>query len=300
MKNPNILIVTNSINRSLNLVERSLRYSILQNYSELKIFFIDQNASSLNLSPEISNFKNFVHHKISAKSVSMARNSFSIPIDTDWIIFCDDDGYMKENYISTFFDIINKNPNLEIIAGSIVRDDNLEFYSPRHKIGGSLKHFKNTKLLMGSNFAVKAQTFKKLSGFDESFGAGAFWGSGEETDFAWKAYFENIPMEFFPELIVYHIKPYAGDFYDSIKKAWRYGRGKGALVSKWLIFNTKLIVLYELFEMLLIPFIQIFLSLLKLKLLDIPIYFTVLFSRFFGLLEYIHRNVLIDSNKNES
>ncbi len=300
VKSPKILIVTNSINRSIDLVERSLNASLKQNYENLKVFFVDQNSTPLKLNEFISQNNNFLHIKTEAKAVSKARNSFQIPKDTDWIIFCDDDGYMKEDYLSKFISIIKSNPQLEIIAGSIVRDDNFEFYSPRHKIGGSLKKFKNTKLLMGSNFAVKKDTFILLSGFDESFGAGAFWGSGEETDFAWKAFFKNIPMEFFPELVVYHIKPYAGDFIDSIKKAWRYGRGKGALVAKWLIFNSKLKVLYELIEMQFIPLIQILISIIKFKFLDIPIYIAVFFSRIFGLLEYIHLNVLLDSKKNES
>ncbi len=275
----NFTIVTNSYQRDLILVERSLRASLSQNPSATSVIFIDQNAKRLKLSEDLVSNKNLQHLMVEANCVSKARNSFPIPENTDWLLFCDDDGYPAPNYIKTF---------LEIIAGSIVRDDNGEFYTPRHKIGGSLKNFRHTKLLMGSNFACKAQTFKRLGGFDEMFGAGSYWGSGEETDFAWKAYFAKVPMEYFPQLIVYHIKPYAGDFQHSLNKAFYYGVGKGALVAKWLFKNKKPIVLFEAVEMIIVPFLQIMMSLLLFRWKMTRIYFSTIKGRITGLIRYLN------------
>jgi len=288
----NIVIVTNSYHRDQTLVERSLLASLNQDPPVMNVLFIDQNEPTLQLNLAISQDARLIHLPINASSVSKARNSFVIPEKTDWLIFCDDDGYLHPSYIKRFLNIIEQHPELKILAGSIIRDDNHEFYSPRHKVGGSLKNFRHSKLLMGSNFIVKPSTFEELQRFDDDFGAGAYWGSGEETDFAWKAYFSKIPMDFFPELIVYHIKPYAGDYEHSKQKALSYGIGKGALVGKWLIREHKLLVLFELVEMLCIPMAQMFISLIKVDFKMANIYLKSIEGRCLGFYRYFRRNFL--------
>jgi hypothetical protein len=281
-----IIIVTNSYKRDLHLVERSLEHSLNHKDKIQKVIFIDQNEFKLQISSGVACQEKLEHLHILTNCVSTARNSFEIPENTDWIIFCDDDGYLDDQYITKFNEIISNDNKLEIIAGSIKRDDTLDFYTPRHKLGGNLNNFRHTKLLMGSNFAVKAKTFKELGGFDELFGAGSYWGSGEETDFCWKAYFANIPMEYRPELIVYHIKPYAGSFRHSTSKAFRYGVGKGALVSKWLFNKKKIVVLFELAEMIIVPLAQALINLIKLKPHASIINISSIIGRVFGMLKY--------------
>jgi GT2 family glycosyltransferase len=134
---------------------------------------------------------------------------------------------------------------------------------------------------MGSNLVVKKSTFEKLGRFDEQFGAGSYWGSSEETDFAWKAYFQKAPMEYFPELVVYHIRPYAEALWPSMKKAFRYGKGKGALVVKWLKKGEP-IVLLEFGEMFLIPWIQFLRGLLTFQFSLIPINLWAMIGRGWG------------------
>ncbi len=259
-----IAIVSNSYGRDKNLVERSLRSSLNQTPGADQVIFIDQNTPPLEIDPLISSHARLTHFKIPVSGVSKARNSFPVPMEADWLLFCDDDGYLMPNYLEKFISITQKHPDLQIIAGSIVRDDNGDFYSPRHRIGGDLMKFQNTKLLMGSNFAIRPSTFLKLGKFSENFGVGSYWGSSEETDFAWKAFFNHIPMAYFPELKVLHIKPYAGTFFHSCNKAYRYGVGKGAMVSKW-IMKGKIWPLLELFEMLCLPFAQILYNLVRLN-----------------------------------
>lgn len=282
----NIAIVTNSFHRELSLVERSLEHSLKHAAEVSQVIFIDQNDEKLNLKEEIKNHPKLNHLHIKVKCVSEARNSFEIPTDCDWLIFCDDDGYIAEDYMTNFKSYLSQNPHLEIIAGSIIRDDNFKAYSPRHDIGGDLQNFRHTKLLMGSNFAVKAKTFKNLGGFDEMFGAGSYWGSGEETDFCWHAYFEKVPMQFNYDMKVYHVKPYAGDFEHSKKKAFQYGIGKGALVSKWLLQKKKLVVTYELAEMIFIPLAQSLVNALKFNFKQSIINFYTIAGRIKGLLKY--------------
>ncbi|HRN27610.1 MAG: hypothetical protein IT276_17255 [Ignavibacteriaceae bacterium] len=286
----NYIAVVNTINRPQYFVERCLKKILNQKIKPLKVFLIDQNRIGLTLSTETLNHPLLERKKVNFKSVSAARNSVVIPEDADWIFFCDDDGYPCENYSELLDSIIIKNPTLQILAGSIVREDTKEFYSLRHKKGGSLKKFRNTKNLMGSNFVIKAAAFDFLERFDENFGVGAYWGSSEETDFCWKAFFNNIPMEFFPELKVYHVPPFNESIRSGFKKSFRYGIGKGALVYKWLIRKRKIIVIYEFIEMLIMPFFLSLLSIVKLKPQLIATNFAALAGRLTGFIKAIFIN----------
>jgi GT2 family glycosyltransferase len=281
----NYIIVTNTYHRPTNLVERCVRASLNQKIKPQKVILINQNEVPIKLSEDISSNPLFEIQITNTRSVSSARNSLKIPEGIEWIVFCDDDGYLCPGYTEKLNQITNKN-DLEIIAGSIVRDDNSNYYSLRHKKGGSLRYFRNTKNLMGSNFIIKAKVFDDLGRFDEDFGAGSYWGSSEETDFCWKAYFAGKKMEFFPELIVYHVPPFNESLRDGFKKAFQYGVGKGAMVSKWLFYKRKIKVLYELAEMVVVPLLQFFHGLFTFKIGLMLNNFATLSGRFFGMIKY--------------
>lgn len=284
------IAAVNTINRSKALVERCLNSLLSQKVKPIKVILIDQNEIKLELSEIIKSNPIFSHIQEKTKSVSSARNSLQIPQEAEWIFFCDDDGYADENYSEILNDLIIKNPEIEILAGSIVREDNFEFYSLRHKKAGSLKKFRNTKNLMGSNFVIKVSTFDKLNRFDENFGVGSYWGSSEETDFCWKAYFQKIPMEFFPQLKVYHLPPFNLSIKIGFGKAFRYGIGKGALVYKWLIKKRKLIVIYEFVEMLIVPFVVSLIGIIKLKPQLVVTNFASISGRLYGFIKAIFSN----------
>jgi GT2 family glycosyltransferase len=280
-------IAINTYSRPPYLVERCLRASLNQKIPPEKIILIDQNVKALNLPEDLSANSSIIRTRTTKKAVSAARNTLVIPEGTEWIFFCDDDGFPCDDYSEKLKKIILENPTLEILAGSIVREDNKEYYSLRHKKAGSLKNFRNTKNLMGSNFVIKAKVFDELGRFDENFGAGSHWGSSEETDFCWKAYFSGKNMEFFQELIVYHVPPFNESAENGFNKSFKYGVGKGALVSKWLFKKKKIKVLYELIEMITVPFIQSFRGLVTLKFGLIATNFAALIGRIYGMFKYI-------------
>lgn len=249
-----IAIITNTIRRPLELVSKSVHASLSQNES-VSVILMDQNQSYLNFPDTIKTNPRFKHMHCQVPSVSMARNRAEYSVDSDWLVFCDDDGYLEPGYLEKLSQLVESYPEIEIFAGAIKRIDNLDFYSKRHALGGDMKWFMNTKLLMGSNFVIKRSVFEELGKFDEKFGAGAPFGSSEETDLAWNAFFHHKKMRYSPELVVFHVPPFSGDTGSEIKKAFRYGVGKGALVRKWLGAG-KVLVLIELFEMFLIPLIK--------------------------------------------
>lgn len=263
-----------------------MRASLNQKISPQKIILIDQNSNELDLPEDILRNPLVQKTKTNHKSVSAARNTVKIPEDIEWLFFCDDDGFPCDDYSEKLKKIILENPAFDILAGSIVREDNKEFYTLRHNKAGSLKYFRNTKNLMGSNFVIRTKVFEELGRFDENFGAGSRWGSSEETDFCWKAFFAEKNMDFFPELIVYHVPPFNESFNEGFSKAFRYGVGKGALVSKWLFKKKKIKVAYELIEMFTVPFVQTIRGLFTLKFGLIATNFAALSGRVYGMIKY--------------
>jgi GT2 family glycosyltransferase len=283
----NFVTVINTYKRPVELVVRSLNASLNQKILPQKIILIDQNTAGLNLPENILSNPLIIRTRTSYKSVSAARNTIVIPENVEWIFFCDDDGFPCDDYSEKLEKIIFENPALEILAGSIVREDNNKFYTLRHSKGGSLKNFRNTKNLMGSNFVIKANVFDELGRFDENFGAGSLWGSSEETDFCWKAFFSEKNMEYFPELIVYHVPPFNESYKEGFSKAFKYGVGKGALVAKWLFKKKKFKVIYEFLEMITVPFIQSIRGLFTLKFGLIATNFAALMGRIYGMFKYM-------------
>ena len=275
-----VAVITNSIRRNVSLVEKSLRASLGQpGVSE--VIFVDQNETPLNLPADLNSTKLKTHH-IQVPSVSKARNLAIYPL-VDWLIFCDDDGYMAPDYLMHFQKLCSQFPDVDIFCGSIKRIDTGDYYSKRHAIGGDMRYFWNTKLLMGSNFCVKRAVFEKLGKFDEAFGAGAKFGSSEETDFAWNAFFNGFNMLYAPELVVFHVPPFTGSIESEVEKAFRYGQGKGALVAKWLFSRKKLLVIFELAEMLTYPILRSLLDLLRFDFNRIRINFSTWHGRVSGL-----------------
>ncbi len=256
----NYIIAVNTYNRSLNLVMRCLNSCLKQEIEPIKIVLIDQNDTPLRIPKEIISNERIEIIKVNKKSISEARNSISIPDGTDWIFFCDDDGFPDDNYSIVFNNILNENPNLDLFGGVYLREDNKEYYNSRQKLKGGIKSFVDTKKIMGSNLIIRTNIFDELGRFSPDFGVGAFWGAGEETDLVWSAYFKKKRINFFHELIIYHPPVLSRSLYGEMEKSYKYGMGKAGLVAKWLFKKGKLIVLYELFEMLALPVITIFLG----------------------------------------
>ena len=276
-----ITIITNTIRRPLDLVEKSLNSSLSQG-DAISVILVDQNEEPLKLSKTITENPSFSRQGVRSGSVSSARNQAIIPQECKWIIFCDDDGFLEEGYLTKLRACIERYPEISIFAGSIKRTDTGDFYSKRHAVGGDMQYFWNLKLLMGSNFCVRREVFEELGKFDENFGAGARFGSSEETDFAWKAWFHGEKMRFSPELVVFHVPPFSGAPDFEMQKAYRYGFGKGALVRKW-IGKGYLSPVFELLEMLLLPILQLLILLLIGRISEARIRISSLRGRVMGL-----------------
>jgi GT2 family glycosyltransferase len=79
----------------------------------------------------------------------------------------------------------------------------------------------------GGNFAARTDLLRKLGGYDERLGAGAWAGAGEDLDLIHRALRSGATIRYAPEVLVFHARASAGR-----RRSTRssYGRGAGAFI----------------------------------------------------------------------
>lgn len=281
--------VLNSIRRSPEIVFRGLRSFFKQNPPPRKVFFVDQNAVKMELPEDLARDPRLVHHHGPVPSVGLARNMVPQDPGVEWLVFCDDDGFLADDYVEKLVGILEKNPHLELVVGPYINETDGEFYSVRHSIGGRLDTVFGSKLLLGSNISIRTSTFNRIGRYDPRFGPGSSWPSSDETDLCWRAIAAKVPMLYSPEIRVFHPPPHSADTKEAVSKAYRYGKGKGALVAKWMFERPHLLGFWEFVEMNAVPVLNMARGMLRLELRQIPIQSAVLAGRYRGFFEFIVR-----------
>lgn len=94
--------------------------------------------------------------------------------------------------------------------------------------------------ILGCNMAMRRSVFDKIGPFDERFGAGAIYKSGEDTDYVLRAYFGGVPVEYVPDMVVYHF--HGRRKRDQLAALLAgYAEGNGALYAKFMWRHPELI-----------------------------------------------------------
>lgn len=242
-----ISFIINSYGRSYSEIKNSLKSCLKQspeNFS-FEVLFIDQNKVPLVIEDDT-----VIHLPYQATSISKARNYGALQASGDWLIFVDDDAILEVNYLEHFNQLTKLTPSCAAWAGSIYHIDNPQiFYSKRQNITRDELGFLEMKVFMGGNILIRRDLFAAVGKFDEEFGIGSLYPSSEDTDLAWRLYYAGFTIRLSHELRVFHPAPTK----ISMKKAYLYGLGKGALVGKWLIKQHKPLTILEFGEMLLVP-----------------------------------------------
>lgn len=86
---------------------------------------------------------------------------------------------------------------------------------------------------------VKREFCDEIGGFDEMFGVGAEFGSGEETYFLLRGLYRGYKVAYVPEVAVYHPDPVATFDRKAAERAYNYGLGFGALFKKHIVYYRR-------------------------------------------------------------
>jgi len=229
-----VQVVVNTYGRDPRLVERAIASFLRQKHQPGRIHLIDQNEVPLVITVAHQDRTRLAHHHRPVRECSRARNVALELVTAGWIAFCDDDGYWADDYSERLREILASDPALQLIAGTVIEETTGEPYSLRHRIGGRLDTFLGSKLFPGANFAIRAETFARVGGYDPRLGPGTAWPSSEEADLCWRVITSGAPARYAPQLRVLHPPAHDADVRKAADKAYAYGLGKGALAAKWV------------------------------------------------------------------
>ena len=203
----------------------------VQTYKDFELIIVDQNPHELlkKLVVRYEHVFSIKYIRSAVKGLSYNRNIGLKYCQGEIIGFPDDDCYydakVLEQVVATF------SLNLRyILAVAEVKDlHSKEVFIKRHP--GTIHRRQMFQDCISYNFFIKKSNDMQ---FDERLGIGAYWGSGEETDFLWEYTKGNNVGGFLTNVYVHHPKNGASMNY---QRAYSYGLGFGALFKKEVVYR---------------------------------------------------------------
>ncbi|HUY68306.1 MAG TPA: glycosyltransferase family A protein [Alphaproteobacteria bacterium] len=176
------------------------------------------------------------------KGVATARNCALRAAKGDLLVWTDDDCRLSEDHIENALrhDAADSEP--------VLRGGRVELGDPADlplsiKVGltmtrwshsmRSARHESLSNCIIGCNFVMRRTLVEKIGYFDERFGAGSAIPGGEDSDYVYRAYLAGVPIEYVPDIIVFHHHG-RNDLIDGNKLLRNYMIGKGGLYAKYL------------------------------------------------------------------
>lgn len=223
------------------LLKKCVDSLLNQTYKNFEIIIIDQ---SDNRATCFDNIENITYVHIKERGLSNARN-VAIPLcNGEWIALIDDDAVYKSDYLEQAVDFITLHRNkLGIISGVGYDRDNKMYLISSMKRKEIIKVSWSTlfKYCMSAGMIINSTLLKKI-GFDNQFGVGSgtMYGAGEESDIVIYALNNHYHVYFIPYMIFYH----RADINISDEKNYLYNMGKGALLKKHFLTESKVLFFF--------------------------------------------------------
>lgn len=231
-------IILATINRS-ECVLNAIISIINQSYKNFEIIIIDQSDDfkTKSLLEEYLNknelAKNkIIYYKVIFKGLSRARNYGIKKATGDFICLMDDDAEYEENFLNIANDLIRKS-KYSMLSGMIIDKNTKKVFMPLMEVYNSkVLEFSDAEICSSASLVINKIKLEEVGLFDERLGAGEYFGAGEEIDLIMRFLEKGYKIKYSRKLIVYH--PYPNEKIDdkSIKRAFTYALGEGALNKK--------------------------------------------------------------------
>lgn len=197
-----------------------------QTFKDFELYIIDQNEHHL-IEDIVNEFNHIfpIHYiRNSQKGLSLNRNIALKQATGDYFGFPDDDCYYSSDTLEKIYQTFQNNPQVAFVSSSTY---NIETQSLRHTF--SKKYIYKRDILkncISYNIFVK----KNSNLFDERLGVGAYFSSGEETDYLYSLIESSNSYGIFcKEASVFHPQTPKGILNE---KVYKYSLGFGALQKK--------------------------------------------------------------------
>jgi GT2 family glycosyltransferase len=175
--------------------------------------------------------------------LAIARNTAIRHARGSLIVFTDDDCELSSDYFNKLSSNYSRD-DVPIIRGGAVERGNLEdieFTTKRDPNPSRLLDITNVGgFVLGCNMIVPREALVRLGPFDERFGAGAIFRSGEDTDLICRAYLAGVPVEYVPDMVVFHYHGRRAST-DVRKLYFGYCIGNGAIYAKYGFASMRLL-----------------------------------------------------------
>ena len=231
-----ILIAT--LNRA-DLLRKAVESILNQSFEDYEIVVVDQSYIE---NDDIKSLDERIRYvRIDQKGLSHARNVGIRVCRGDYICLVDDDAEYDGEFLRNANKLICQT-GCTIISGCII-DTQRGTYGQRWMANGQryVSFINSFKYCMSSAMIIERK-FLQEDGFDEKFGVGGIYGSGEETDVVMRAIEKKLSVLYSPMLKVYHTVKYKGDIDEDI--VYRYAVGEGAVMKKHSARTSLAILLF--------------------------------------------------------
>lgn len=206
-----------------------------QTYPHYELIVVDQSATDEieKLCDTYRECMSISHIRSERFGISFARNQGLKIANGDVLGFPDDDCEYPENLLYTVTKYFDQYPGIHGLTGCVQdKQTGLPVAGRFAKTQG----FVTIRNLWCKHISVsmflKNSVIEEVGEFDEDFGLGAEYGSGEETDLLLRALKSGFSMFYTPDIVVYHPDPLRVIDAHTINRAYKYGLGAGALFRK--------------------------------------------------------------------
>jgi glycosyltransferase involved in cell wall biosynthesis len=164
--------------------------------------------------------------------LSHARNLGFHNASGDIVAYIDDDALPAKDH-SEKLQAAFSNGSIDCVAGRILVAGSDIPYAKTQTADSRYLPLGGWNVMLGGNIGFRRSTLEEVGPFDEAFGAGREWASGEETDYFLRMRYAGKKVFYCADLVIFHPAEPASHSGESLsRKLFRYGKGHGALFAK--------------------------------------------------------------------
>lgn len=275
-----LTIIIPTLNPSLKLYEQ-IKKVLNSNLKNYEILIIHQGLRGLLKIQD----KRVKYYRLVKKSLSYAKNYGILKSNKEIITIIDDDIILNIKYLNHGLRLMNFKKDLSLLFGNIINKNKKKF-SINIPSRNTYINFSNFLGCLASAMWFRNKKNNRKVLFDENFGIGSKFGSGEETDIVLKTLLNKNKIYYYNKFALIHFDENNLNYSKYINKYFKYGIGNGALYKKYMYkFNLKIFVIF------LITLLKSFVGLLYglINILNVKIflkYVSLTFGRIVGYIIY--------------
>ena len=228
---PRFAAILPTLNRPADL-EACLRSIAAADPRPAEVVVADQGADR-SLEPLAGAFgARYLH--LDRRGLSRARNAALRTAASPWLWFPDDDCTAAPDLFKRVAAALARTPGAAFVAAHVRSPAGRPIMKGMDGRERALATPADTlATVMSPGLFVSARALAQAGAFDESFGVGAEWPSGEESDLLFRLLALGETGLYVPDAVVTHPDPYRSlDDAEQVRRARLYGRGWGALFAK--------------------------------------------------------------------